>query len=126
MRKSMNRPLSQTSVLITLHSWKAIFCLLSLLTLSSPLSAGATPQEPLRVITTTGMVTDIVREIGGDRVDVKGIMGAGVDPHLYKATRSDIATMSRADVIFYSGLLLEGKITDALMRIATSGEKSSQ
>lgn len=75
------------------------------------------------IVTTTGMVTDIVRQIAGDRAEVVGLMGSGVDPHLYKPTRSDIMKLRRADVIFYNGLLLEGKMTDALISAATSGKK---
>ncbi len=64
------------------------------------------------------MVTDIVRQVAGDKATVTGIMGAGVDPHLYKPTRDDVASMMRADVIFYSGLMLEGKMADTLIKMA--------
>lgn len=74
-----------------------------------------------RVVTTTGMVADLVRAIGGEQVELIQLMSSGVDPHLYKATRSDIATMLRADLVLYNGLLLEGKLTDALERVAASG-----
>lgn len=70
--------------------------------------AGAAPK--IRVTTTTSMVTDLVKSVGGDRVEVHGLMGPGVDPHLYKASMADINKLSRADVIFYNGLLLEGKM----------------
>jgi manganese/zinc/iron transport system substrate-binding protein len=76
---------------------------------------------PLSVLATTGMVGDLVREIGGERVRVEVLMGAGVDPHLYRATREDVAKMLRADVVFYNGLLLEGKMSDALVRVARAG-----
>ncbi|MEM9253364.1 MAG: zinc ABC transporter substrate-binding protein [Planctomycetota bacterium] len=76
-----------------------------------------------KVVGTVGMVTDIVQQVAGDRADVDGLMGPGIDPHLYKPTRSDIAKLMGADVIFYNGLLLEGKMTDALIRAATSGKK---
>jgi manganese/zinc/iron transport system substrate-binding protein len=78
--------------------------------------------EPYRVVATIGMVTDIVRAVAGDRAEVKGLMGTGIDPHLYKPTRSDIERVMSADLIFYNGLLLEGKMTDALIRAATSGK----
>lgn len=77
--------------------------------------------EPLKVVATTGMIADVVRRVGGERVAVTQLLGQGVDPHLYKATRSDIAAMLNADVTFYNGLLLEGKMTDALVRVASSG-----
>jgi manganese/zinc/iron transport system substrate-binding protein len=67
------------------------------------------------------MIGDVVKEIGGDRIRAETLMGAGVDPHLYKATREDVARMLRADVIFYNGLVLEGKMTDAIIRVARSG-----
>jgi manganese/zinc/iron transport system substrate-binding protein len=77
----------------------------------------------LKVVATTGMIGDIVRNVGGARADVTVLMGEGVDPHLYKATRSDMARMLQADIVFYNGLLLEGKITDALVRVASSGRR---
>ena len=82
----------------------------------------AARREPLTVLTTIGMIGDVVKEIGGDRIRVETLMGAGVDPHLYKATRADVARMLRADVIFYNGLALEGKMSDAIIRVARSGK----
>lgn len=52
-------------------------------------------ERKIRVTTTTSMVTDLVQQVGGDRVEVAGLMGAGVDPHLYKATASDVSSSSR-------------------------------
>lgn len=80
-------------------------------------------QSTPEVVTTIGMIQDVVQNIAQDKLQVTGIINAGVDPHLYKATRSDIAKLSKADLVFYNGLLLEGKLTDALMRIASSGKK---
>lgn len=58
------------------------------------------------------MVADLAKSVGGERVIVQGLMGAGVDPHLYKATASDVSKLQQADVIFYSGLMLEGKMQE--------------
>ncbi len=69
-------------------------------------------------VCTTGMVADVVRNVGGDRVNVVQLMGEGVDPHLYKASTGDIARLESADVIFYSGLHLEGKMADIFERMA--------
>lgn len=66
----------------------------------------------IRVVATTSIITDLVERIGGDRVEVEGLMGPGVDPHLYKASEGDVRRMSEADVIFYNGLHLEGKMTE--------------
>lgn len=75
------------------------------------------------MVTTVGMVTDIVRQVAGERAVVEGLMGDGIDPHLYKPTRTDIGKLLRAEVVFYNGLLLEGKMSDALNRAAESGKK---
>lgn len=76
---------------------------------------------PYRITATTGMVADLVRQVAGDRGVVTAIIGEGVDPHLYVPTRSDVAALMEADVVFYSGLLLEGKMTDTLIRVARGG-----
>ena len=83
--------------------------------------AEAGADHPFRIAATTGMVADIVRQVAGDRGEVTSIIGAGVDPHLYVPTRSDVAALMEADIVFYSGLLLEGKTTDTLIRVARSG-----
>jgi manganese/zinc/iron transport system substrate-binding protein len=69
------------------------------------------------------MVADLVRSVGGDRVEVTGLMGPGVDPHLYKAKASDLTNLQRADVVFYNGLNLEGRLTDVFTRMAARGLK---
>ncbi|MEX2641915.1 MAG: zinc ABC transporter substrate-binding protein [Acetobacterales bacterium] len=75
-----------------------------------------------RIVATIGMVSDIASNVAGDRAEVEALMGSGVDPHLYTTTRSDMARLLRADVVFYNGLLLEGKMSDALIRVATRGK----
>lgn len=72
----------------------------------------------IKVTVTTTMVLDLVKNVGGDRVEVQALMGPGVDPHLYKAAASDISRLQRADIVFYSGLLLEGKLQDVFARMA--------
>lgn len=74
---------------------------------------------PIRVVATVGMVADIVREVGGPKVAVSQLMGPGVDPHLYKGTRDDVRSILGADIVFYSGLMLEGKLTDMLEKVST-------
>lgn len=80
-------------------------------------SAGGFSERPIEVVATVGMVADIVRNVGGDRVRVTQLMGAGVDPHLYRVTRDDVRSIFSADVIFSSGLMLEGNLSDALNRL---------
>lgn len=77
----------------------------------------------LDVVCTVGMIADVAAAVAGDRAEVSSLMGSGIDPHLYKPTQSDIKRLLSADVIFYNGLLLEGKMTDALIRAATAGRK---
>lgn len=74
-------------------------------------------KDELRVVTTVGMVTDAVERVGGARVRVEGLMGPGVDPHLYKASEGDVRRLERADVIVFVGLHLEAKMADVLERI---------
>lgn len=79
-------------------------------------------ERRLQIVCTTAMIGDVVRNVAGEQAEVNVLMGEGVDPHLYRATRSDIARMLQADIVFYNGLLLEGKMTDALIRVARSGK----
>ncbi len=74
-----------------------------------------------RIVTTTGMITDLTRQIAAEHANVTGLIGTGIDPHLYAPTRTDIRSIMTADVLLYSGLLLEGKMTDAFERVAESG-----
>ena len=74
--------------------------------------------ETIQVVTTIGMIGDAVERVGGERVEVEGLMGPGVDPHLYKASEGDLRRLERSDVIFFGGLHLEAKMADVLERIA--------
>jgi manganese/zinc/iron transport system substrate-binding protein len=76
--------------------------------------AGEGEGGKIRATTTTTMITDLVRQIGGDQVEVTGLMGPGVDPHLYKASQGDVSALREANVVFYNGLFLEGQMEDIL------------
>lgn len=73
---------------------------------------------PVNAVATIGMIGDVVGEVGGACVEVRTMMGAGVDPHLYQASAEDVQTFQDADVIFYSGYSLEGQLGDVLGRFA--------
>lgn len=73
--------------------------------------------QPLRVVATTGMLADMVGNIGGAAIEVEALMGPGVDPHLYKATRGDLTRLQEADLIVYNGLHLEGKMGEVLEKL---------
>ncbi|WP_432412398.1 metal ABC transporter solute-binding protein, Zn/Mn family [Rasiella sp. SM2506] len=77
------------------------------------------PQK-LKIVTTTSMITDLVKNIGGDHIEVQGLMGAGVDPHLYKASEGDVSKLYKADIIFYSGLHLEGKLVEVFEKMEST------
>lgn len=84
--------------------------------------AAAASDPRYRVVGTVGMITDVVRAIAGEHAEVIGLIGEGVDPHLYKPTRNDVVTLSQADVVFYNGLRLEGAMTDVLQRLVAAGK----
>jgi manganese/zinc/iron transport system substrate-binding protein len=92
---------------------RALLALLAAVTLAGCGSAAAdVPDGRLSVVTTTNFITDAAQAIGGDRVHVDGLMGPGIDPHGYRASAGDVERLASADVIFYGGLELEGRMAD--------------
>jgi manganese/zinc/iron transport system substrate-binding protein len=89
--------------------------------LALALPGAAAAQERLNVVTTTGMIADAAREVGGDLVEVEALMGPGVDPHSYRQTRSDIVAMTRADLVLWHGLYLEAQLEEVLRDLAEEG-----
>ena len=83
---------------------------------------GATSGKKIKVTTTTTMLTDLVKTIGGDKVEVTGLMGEGVDPHLYSASAGDIEKLGNADIIVYGGLHLEGKMTEIFEKLTSQNK----
>jgi manganese/zinc/iron transport system substrate-binding protein len=78
---------------------------------------GAREEGPLRVVATTGMIGDAVRQLAGDLVELETLMGPGVDPHLYRATEGDVRRLGEADLVLLNGLHLEAKLADVLERL---------
>lgn len=72
--------------------------------------AGA--EDKLNLVATTTMLADLAQVIGGDAIATTGLMGVGVDPHLYKASAGDVTTLENADIILYNGIHLEGQMTN--------------
>lgn len=72
----------------------------------------------LDIVATIGMIADIAQTVGGHHVNITGLMGPGIDPHLYKATAGDVSRLSDADIIFYNGLHLEAKMAEVLERMS--------
>ena len=78
---------------------------------------GKTDGKKLNIVTTIGMITDIVGNVGGEHVKVTGLMGPGVDPHLYKASEGDVSALAGADLIFFNGLHLEAGMGGVIERM---------
>ena len=96
--------------------------LLALLALAFGAPSRPAAAQRFQAVATTGMIGDIVANVAGDAAEVTTLLGPGVDPHLYRLTRADLARLLGGDIVFYNGLLLEGKMTDALQRVASSGK----
>lgn len=93
---------------------KLIFSVL-LVILSVFMAVGCTKSQnqeiaKVKVVATTTMLADLAKEIGGEHVEVKGLMGPGIDPHLYKASAGDVNLIQQADLVLYNGLDLESKL----------------
>jgi manganese/zinc/iron transport system substrate-binding protein len=95
-----------------------------MLTMAACKPGAETPrgEAHLKVVATVGMIGDVVVEIGGDKVSVETLIGAGVDPHLYKPTVTDVKQLDVADIVFHNGLLLEGRMGDVLRKIGKPGK----
>lgn len=90
--------------------------------LAATASLSGAKEGRIRVAATTTMVADLAESVAGDFATVTGLMGPGVDPHLYKATASDINTLQSADLILYNGLHLEGRLADILVKLGRRGK----
>ena len=112
----MNRILSKLSVLAA--GMAACF-----LPACSPTTGANSGNKKPLIVTTTTMVTDVIRSIAGDDFTVQSLMGPGVDPHLFKPGQDDIQALQKADVVFYSGLHLEGRMTEIMERLHSQGRK---
>ena len=96
------------------------FALASMVSVAT--AAVSMAEGKLRIAATTTMVSDLAESVAGDHAIVTGLMGPGVDPHLYKATASDINTLQSADLILYNGLHLEGRLADLLVKLGRRGK----
>jgi manganese/zinc/iron transport system substrate-binding protein len=99
--------------------------MLSILLITSGLSACKTDErsESLELVATTTMLADLAENLGKGRLEVTGLMGPGVDPHLYKAGASDVDLLQNADIILINGLDLEGKMGDVLESLKKNGRQ---
>lgn len=97
---------------------------LALALLSAILLSCNAPKETsgkkVRIVTTTGMIRDAAMNVIGGHAEIVSLMGPGVDPHLYKATQGDLEKLTNADIIFYNGLHLEGKMGEVMEKLGRS------
>ena len=90
---------------------------------SAPAADTGSTEDKLNVVATTTMLADLSTVIGGERVTVDGLMGPGIDPHLYQASEGDVSLMQKADIVVYNGLHLEGKMGEIFENL--SGGKAN-
>lgn len=117
---------------IRFSHWSVLFgcVVIGLMGCSSPVpdevKAAASPRRGentvRQLVATTGMVADLVRAVAGEECQVTSLMGSGVDPHLYKPTRHDVKRLLEADVVFYSGLTLEGRMVESFTHLSRGGK----
>ena len=112
--------MSKNNVLTKLNLVIAV-CVAMMLLISCG-KGGASSGKKIKVTTTTTMLSDLVKTIGGDKVEVTGLMGEGVDPHLYSASAGDIEKLGNADIIVYGGLHLEGKMTEIFEKLTSQNK----
>jgi manganese/zinc/iron transport system substrate-binding protein len=114
----MKRKLSETSTLIT-YIQVIVISITSIFFFGScdSKTKNSDSNGKLKIVTTTGMIKDAVEHVLGDKAEVIALMGPGVDPHLYKATQGDLQKLTDADIIFYNGLHLEGKMGEVLEKL---------
>lgn len=84
--------------------------------------SNASTDEKINIVATTTMITDLLNQIGGEHVEVNGLMGAGIDPHGYTAKPSDSIELFDADIIVFNGLHLEGQLGSVLEEMQNSGK----
>jgi manganese/zinc/iron transport system substrate-binding protein len=111
-RKSINSQTVITGIQIAMISLLSMFMLGC-----DSKAASENPDGKLKIVTTTGMIKDAVEHVVGDKAEVVALMGPGVDPHLYKATQGDLQKLTDADIIFYNGLHLEGKMGEVFEKL---------
>ncbi len=98
----------------------ALSAVLLLSACTAPAANTNSSEHKLNIVATTTMLADLSRTIGGDRVTVNGLMGPGIDPHLYQASAGDVSLMQKADAVVYNGLHLEGKMGEIFENLTGS------
>lgn len=100
-----------------------LLCFLAVLSCEKKQEVADDGDGKLKVVCTIGMIGDVVKEIGGEHVEVTTLISEGTDPHVYKHTAKDVKLLLAADVVFYNGVHLEGKMGDILEKVGQKGKK---
>lgn len=116
----MKKNLQKEQFLITLIQLLLLSIGVTLLYTGCQPNSQQQDQEELFIVTTTGMIKDAVENITGSHAKVVALMGPGVDPHLYKPSHGDLEKLTKADIVFYNGLHLEGKMGEVLEKLSYS------
>ncbi|MCY3993402.1 MAG: zinc ABC transporter substrate-binding protein [Caldilineaceae bacterium] len=89
----------------------------------TPAPTGVRADGTFRIVATTTQASDLSRILadGVPNIEITPLMGAGVDPHLYQPTESDIRAMNAADMVVYSGLHLEGQFDAVFAALREQG-----
>lgn len=90
----------------------AVVLIVMLLVVSGCSKSNGEDNDKINIVTTTTILADLAGVIGGEHVQVRALMGPGIDPHLYKASAGDVNLLHQADLIVHNGLHLEGKMGD--------------
>ena len=95
-----------------------VLCLSVLSGCGTQAGAADSADGTLKIVTTTSMITDITQQVAGEHATVTGLMGAGIDPHLYVASEGDVTSLQEAEIIFHNGLFLEAQMEDIFGQLA--------
>ena len=109
-----------------MKKWKWITMIIAVVALAATGCSSAPVSEEngqYRVVATTTMLADLARVIGGEHVTVTGLMGPGIDPHLYSASAGDVETIGSADLLLYNGLQLEAKLGEVFNQMRNQNKQ---
>lgn len=115
---------ARTGIYKSILEMRKTILILALITLCLSCKSDKKTNGKINVVTTTSMITDLVKNIAGDHINLNGLMGSGVDPHLYKASEGDVSKLANADLIFYNGLHLEGKLVEVFEKMHSQKTKT--
>ncbi len=118
---SLKKLLKEKLPILTIIVFLLVFCLITIFLNSCSNQNQSSSDGKLNITATTTLLTDLAKEIGGDQVNITGLMGPGIDPHLYQASAGDVTKLQEADIVIYNGMHLEGKMGDVFASLREQG-----